>query len=114
MRFSQYLCTIATLAICSAAYAAPSTFQKSCTDIKLSEDATKITANCKKMDGTSIPASLDLGGVENIDGKLTKSGKKTTFQQSCNTSNLGINDKHVHLTAICKKEMAHRRIRNSS
>ena len=104
MRVVRFLSALAAIGMSTAAFAAPSTFQNSCSDIKLSSDAGKITANCKKKDGTPVPAMIDIQGVENIDGKLTKTGKKTNFQETCHTPNLSTNDKHVVLTAICKKK----------
>ncbi len=46
---------------------------------------------------------MDIVGVENVDGKLTRTGSKTNFQETCHTPHLSTNDKHVVLTAICKK-----------
>ena len=95
IRSIRFLSALAAIGFCSAVSAAPSTFQNSCKDIKLAEDASKITANCKKKDGTPVPATIDITGVENIDGKLTRTGKKTNFQETCHTPHLSTNDKHV-------------------
>lgn len=103
MRVVRFLSALAAIGMSTAAFAAPSTFQNSCSDIKLSADAAKITATCKKKDGTPVPATMDIVGVENVDGKLTRTGSKTNFQETCHTPHLGTNDKHVVLTAICKK-----------
>ena len=99
----RYLVALTFAALSSAVAAAPSTFQNSCKDIKLSADGSKINATCMNAKGTPVPASLDIRGVENEDGKLKLTGKKTSFQQTCKTVNLHTNDKHVTLTAICRK-----------
>ena len=84
--------------------AAESTFQNSCSDIKLAADGTTITAQCKKQNGTPIPASYTLQGVHNLDGKLSMGEGASTYQQSCDTVRLQHNAKMARLTAICKTQ----------
>lgn len=102
MKFIRTSLALTCLAISSAAFAGPSNFQNSCTDIKLSPDNSQILASCKKKDGKAVPASLVITGVENIDGKLTVTGKPSSFLQTCDTVRIKPTPKAVHLTAICK------------
>lgn len=88
--------------IAGSASAAESTFQNSCSDIKLAADGMTITAQCKKNDGTPVPASYALQGVHNVDGKLSMGEGASTYQQTCDTVRLQHNAKMARLTAICK------------
>lgn len=53
--------------------AGASTFQQSCGNIKIdvTPDAAVITAFCRKINGQSIPAKIELQNISNQNGKLS-------------------------------------------
>ncbi|MBB3980429.1 hypothetical protein GGR44_000060 [Sphingobium fontiphilum] len=95
---------------CGAAFwalpasAVPSSFQQTCTDIKLTttRGSATISANCKKRDGTPIPASLKLKNLTNINGVLTLNPQDpgASFTLTCFTPTL--KPESVTLSARCQ------------
>jgi len=77
--------------------AGTSTFDQTCTKISITGDV--IHAECRKKDQTPHKTQIALVGIENINGTLTITGKKTSFQETC--SNISISG-HV-LKATCRK-----------
>jgi hypothetical protein len=90
-----------------------STFNLTCSDIKLSPDNSTITATCKKRNGSPNRTSLKIMGVQNVDGKLTATGGESNYLKSCHTIRLKVPSKtdyyikEVELTAICPKNSGH-------
>lgn len=86
------------------ANAVPSSFQQSCTDIKLTTagGTATITASCRKADGTPIPASLNLKNLTNFNGKLTLNPEDpaASFALTCDAAKLDTTT--VTLSARCK------------
>lgn len=65
------------------ANAASSTYQKSCRDISISGDV--LSANCRRVDHSLNSTSIELRGIENINGTLreTDFSRSSTYQQTC-------------------------------
>ncbi|HXY58000.1 MAG TPA: CVNH domain-containing protein [Methylocystis sp.] len=83
----------------SAARAQPaSTFQNSCTDTHIR--GALLMARCRRMDGGWRGTSIEIPGVENIDGQLRFTGiPRSNFQLSC---------EHIQafgstLSAVCRR-----------
>jgi hypothetical protein len=72
----KYLVGIATISLCVASSSAqadtPSSFQKSCTNIVVS--GATLQAKCRKVDGTWDSTSIEIIGIENINGVLKVTG----------------------------------------
>ena len=81
--------------------AEPSTFFKTCEDIKLSDDGLSFSAKCKKKDQSINQTSIALKGIHNLDGKLSMGAGESTYQKSCDTVRLQLSPE-FRLTAICK------------
>ena len=99
--------------LATCAFAADSTFHKTCSDLKLNADGSGFSAVCKKRNGQPNNTSLTLKGVQNLDGKLSiVPGGPSNYVQSCNTIRLQVPSSsmqipHPRLTAICKKKNGH-------
>ena len=102
----RFLAVLAGTLVCAAtAHAAPSNFQRSCSDIRIERPAgaVSIGATCRDRAGRNGPADFDLNGYHNIDGRLTYDGKgKSTFQRSCDRIDIRVNPERVLLTAECR------------
>lgn len=95
---------------CGAAFwalpanAVPSSFQQTCTDIKLttSRGTATLSASCRKRDGTPVPTSLKLKNLTNVDGVLTLNPKdpEASFALTCFTPKL--KPETVTLSARCQ------------
>jgi hypothetical protein len=77
---------IATISLCVASSSAqadtPSSFQKSCTNIVVS--GATLQAKCRKVDGTWDSTSIEIIGIENINGVLKVTGASpSTYQKTC-------------------------------
>jgi hypothetical protein len=68
--------------LAAPARAAPSTFQESCTNIRMHGATQK--AKCRRIDQSWVETSLAIDGIENIDGNLryTNNGP-SSFQLTC-------------------------------
>lgn len=94
--------------LAACAFAQSSSFHNTCTDIKLTEDGSGLTATCKKRDGSPVQASFTFQGLQNIDGTLTFiAGAPTNYMQTCNTLRIQVPSKTMQLpaprvTAMCK------------
>ncbi len=90
------LFTCASVGINTPAHAAPSSYQKTCSDISI--DGNQLSATCNTRNGASRQTSIVLRGIENIDGnlKVTNPNKVSSFQNSC--SNIDINGRRIKAT----------------
>jgi len=71
-------------------------FSKSCSNIQL--DGTVLSADCRRIDGSSFPASIDLNAyVSNQDGVLELDGNGFAFS----SENVGLSSNI--LSASCKR-----------
>jgi hypothetical protein len=98
----KYVIGIATISLCAASSSAqaeaPSSFQKSCTNITVS--GATLQANCRKVDGTWDSTSIEIMGIENINGVLKVTGASpSSYQKTCR--DIGINGDV--LMATCQK-----------
>jgi len=98
----KYLVGIATISLWAASSSAqaqaPSSFQKSCTNITVS--GVTLQANCRKVDGTWDSTSIQIIGIENINGVLKVTGASpSSYQKTCR--DIGINGDV--LMATCQK-----------
>ena len=76
------------LLLVSSAQARPSSFQRTCVDIGVRGAA--LFATCRRIDGSWHRTSLEIDGVENINGSLRVTGvSPSSFQLTCR--NIGIN-----------------------
>jgi hypothetical protein len=98
----KYVIGIATISLCVAFSSAqadtPSSFQKSCTNITVSRAT--LQAQCRKIDGTWNSTSIEITGIENINGVLKVTGASpSSYQKTCR--DIGINGDV--LMATCQK-----------
>ena len=103
VRFLAFL--TGALMCATTAHAGPSSFQRSCSDIRIERPAgaVSIGATCRDRAGRNGPADFDLNGYHNIDGRLTFDGKgKSTFQRSCDRIDIRVNPERVMLVAECR------------
>ena len=88
------------------AHAGPSTFPRSCSDIRIEQPGgttVSLGASCRDKAGREQPADFTLNGYHNIDGRLVYDGKgQSTFQRSCDAIDVRVNQDRVLLTADCK------------
>ncbi|MBX3594881.1 CVNH domain-containing protein [Sphingomonas sp.] len=95
--------TPAAILLPQPAIAGPSSFQQTCSDIKVTVAGGKatITASCAKANGQKIPASLAIKYVTNSNGVLTLNPQDAdgSFAQTCYAVAL---DASAKLTARCK------------
>jgi hypothetical protein len=68
--------------LAAPAEAAPSTFQKTCTNIHM--NGATLKAKCRRIDQTWVETALVINGIENINGNLryTNNGP-SSFQLTC-------------------------------
>jgi len=63
---------------------ATSSFQFSCNDIKVGNEADVLTAQCRKYDGSMQSTSIRLRGIHNMNGVLAQNAAgASSFQRSC-------------------------------
>ena len=90
----------------ASAASAANTFQNSCSNVEFAyANGTQATlkAVCLQADGRAVPASLELKGISNENGKLThSSGDASSFQQSCGSIQILVDGPDVTLAAICR------------
>ncbi|MBD2604818.1 hypothetical protein H6G81_09840 [Scytonema hofmannii FACHB-248] len=93
------LFTCTSLGIIPRADAAPSSYQKTCSQISIAGN--QLSAICKTRNGSLNQTSLTLRGIENIDGnlKVTNPNKVSSYQNSC--PEIGINGRRINAT--CKR-----------
>lgn len=104
------LCTAAVLTFSTAAFANPSTFQNSCSNISFAYANNQATLNavCLRTNGTANQSSLTLVGISNQNGELVQSGTDaSSFQQSCGNiqiaaSEISTSGSGVTLSALCR------------
>ncbi|TDP46201.1 CVNH domain-containing protein [Zavarzinia compransoris] len=105
MRFA--LCTLAALLLGGgAASAAPSSFQRSCSDIQIEVSGSDayLVAQCKDRQGRYRNTELLLLGYQNIDGTLKRQGYEgASFQRSCDQYWLDVSHEKVFLNGSCKR-----------
>jgi hypothetical protein len=76
----------------------PSSFQNTCSNITIS--GTTLRASCRRIDGTYGSVSIQVKGIDNIDGRLQVTGTSpSSYQKTCR--DIGINGDV--LSATCKK-----------
>lgn len=96
------LLTVITVNL-DAAQAAPSTFQKTCSEISLNSVKTNptLSAVCRQRNQIPHQTCLRLKGIENINGNLEQHSlnQPSTFQKSCR--NISIDG--AKLSASCRK-----------
>ena len=99
--------TAAFVCVAGAAFANPSTFQQTCSNIEfayLGNDA-GITATCLRTNGTPNATSATINGVGNNNGTLTQGSGASTFQQSCGNIDIQITGTAgVFVTALCRDD----------
>jgi hypothetical protein len=97
-------CLLAGLAATPAF--AGSTFQYTCSQIQFAYSGNNATiqAVCLRANGTANPTSLVLQGISNQNGKLTQGAGPSTFQQSCGSIQIMLDNggPNVVLTAVCR------------
>jgi hypothetical protein len=102
----RFLAVLASTPICAgAAYAGPSSFQRSCNDIRIERPAGAVSlgATCRDRSGRTHPAEFDLNGYHNIDGQLVFDGRgQSSFQRSCDQIDVRVTSERVMLVAECK------------
>ncbi|NES64374.1 MAG: hypothetical protein F6K24_03420 [Okeania sp. SIO2D1] len=100
------LIIVTTLGI-ESAQAAPSTFQKTCTEIHLESVKTNptLSAVCRQRNQLPHQTCLRLKGIENIDGNLEQYPltQASTFQKSCRRISIKIRKKGAIITAKCRR-----------
>ena len=91
----------------SASAQSPSTFQKTCNDIKYGVDSKGtpvVQASCLKNDGrTRVTSYAALRGFHNKEGKLYAGPGVSTFQKTCRDSSMEVKGEHVYLMSTCAK-----------
>jgi hypothetical protein len=95
----------AAIACAGAAHAGPSSFQRSCSDIRLEHPAGDVVlvATCRDRAGRGHPADFELTGYHNIDGRLVFDGRgKSSFQRSCDRIDVAANQNGVLMVAHCR------------
>ena len=95
----SFLLTCTCVGVTKPASAHLSTYQESCNNISISGNV--LSANCTSLTGQSRRTSIELKGIENINGKLkiTDINKPSNYQDSC--TNISINGNK--LSARCSK-----------
>ncbi|MBD2361991.1 hypothetical protein H6G36_12480 [Anabaena minutissima FACHB-250] len=90
--------TATLMSMNKSANAAPSTYQQTCNNIGISGN--RLSANCRKINGTLNRTSIILRGIENIDGTLrvTNPNQVSNYQQSCDRISVRGNV----LQAVCR------------
>lgn len=85
----------------------PSTFQKSCNNIKYGTDKEGtpiVMASCLKVDGkTRVNTAAALRGFQNKEGSLTPAPGVSSFQKTCKDMKVEVKGDQVLLIATCKK-----------
>lgn len=93
------------LGIGSAA-AGSSSFQRSCTDIRLEVDRRSVylSATCDNGRGRQRGTDIELTGIHNDDGRLVRGtpGAASSFQRSCRDIRIDASRKRVVLEATCQ------------
>lgn len=91
----------------SASAQSPSTFQKTCKDIKYGVDSKGtpvVQASCLKADGkSSVTSYAALRSFHNFEGRLTAGAGFATFQKTCRDSSIEVKGQHVYLKSTCAK-----------
>ena len=91
----------------SASAQSPSTFQKTCKDIKYGVDSKGtpvVQASCLKANGqSSVTSYAALRGFHNFEGRLTAGPGLGTFQKTCRDSSFEVKGQHVYLKSTCAK-----------
>jgi hypothetical protein len=90
----------------TSANAGPSSFQRSCADIIVEgvQTGAHLKATCGDGKGKSVPATLELFAIANIDGKLTRQASgPSTFQQTCTGYHVESDRRRAMLVADCKR-----------
>lgn len=88
----------------------PSTFQKTCIQIRYGVDSAGtpvVAASCPKKDGkTRVESYAALRGFHNRDGRLSAGPGAATFQKTCTGMKVGVrkDDGAVVLSASCPKD----------
>jgi hypothetical protein len=85
----------------SPAFAAPSSYQFTCSNISLSSNGNILSATCRRRDQTFSKTSIVLRGIENIDGtlKFTDRYKPANFNLSCKDTSVS----GTRLSGNCQK-----------
>jgi len=98
------LTTVLLAVTASAAIAANSTFQQTCSNITFvySGNSAALQATCLRANGTPNPTSLIIKGISNQNGRLTTSGGASTFQQSCGNIQISVTPGAATLSAFCR------------
>lgn len=101
----NFFLTAAFVCAAGGAYAAPSTFQQTCSNIEfayLGSDA-GVAATCLTAAGAPNQTSIIVPGISNENGTLTQSGGASSFQKSCGNIDIQITGTAgVFLTALCR------------
>ena len=91
----------------SASAQSPSTFQKTCKDLKYGVDSKGtpvVQASCLKANGqSSVTSYAALRGFHNFEGRLTAGPGFGTFQKTCRNSSFEVKGQHVYLKSTCAK-----------
>lgn len=102
----KIVCVLFVLALTAtgAAFAAPSTFQGTCSNITFvfSGNNAAVQATCLRANGTPNQTSLVLQGIGNQGGTLTQGSGASTFQQSCGNIQIQATASGVTLSALCR------------
>lgn len=98
------LSTVVLAVTASAAVAANSSFQQTCSNITFvySGNSPALQATCLRANGTPNPTSLVIKGISNQNGRLTNSGGASTFQQSCGNIQINVTPGAATLSAFCR------------
>lgn len=85
-----------TVGINTPAHAAPSSYQKTCSDISI--NGNQLSATCQTRNGASRQTSIVIRGIENINGNLqvTNPNQVSSYQKTC--SNIDINGRQIKAT----------------
>lgn len=86
-------------------HAASSSFQRSCTDVRMEATSGEVYlfAQCRDRQGRYHPAELPLLGYHNDDGYLVRNGyENSSFQRSCDQYWLDVNNASVTLNGNCR------------
>ena len=83
----------------SASAQSPSTFQKTCEDIKYGVDSKGtpvVQASCLEADGeTRVTSYVALRGFHNKEGRLTAGPGLSTFQKTCRNSYMEVKGQQI-------------------
>ena len=103
-RYLFSTCVLAAL-VGTPAFAG-STFQYTCSQIEFAYSGNNATirAVCLRANGTANATSLTLMGISNQNGKLVQGSGPSTFQQSCGSIQILLDNggPNVALTAVCR------------